>query len=120
MAGFRLTEPAERDIADLLDWSGEVFGLAARQRYEALVAAALRDIARDWQRVGSVRRDDLGAGWRIYHLRHSRQRARARRGLVKSPRHILVYRLAANDVVTVLRVLHDSMDLARHLDASPQ
>lgn len=101
----------------MLDWSGRTFGPAARQRYEALVAAALSDIAHDWRRAGSVKRDDLGAGWRIYHLRNSRQRARKAAGIVQSPRHVLVYRLATGDIVIVLRILHDSMDLPRHLDA---
>jgi antitoxin ParD1/3/4 len=73
MAGLRLTEPTERDIVGLLDWTAVTFGPAARRRYEALVAAALSDLAHDWQRVGSVKRDDLGAGCCIYHLRHSRQ-----------------------------------------------
>jgi plasmid stabilization system protein ParE len=40
MAGLRLTEPAERDIAGLLDWTAVTFGPAARRRYEALVAAS--------------------------------------------------------------------------------
>ena len=92
MAGLRLTEPAERDIAGLLDWTAVTFGPAARRRYEALVAASLSDLAHDWQRVGSVKRDDLGAGCCIYHLRHSRQRARTETGTVGAPRHIVVYR----------------------------
>lgn len=119
MAGLRLTGPAEHDITELLDWSEATFGLAARRRYEALVAATLSDLAEDWQRIGSVRRDDLGIGCRVYHLRHSRRRARTEAGLVQSPRHIAVYRLAASDTVVILRVLHESMDLTRHLDAPP-
>jgi len=103
-----------------LDWSGATFGLAARPRYKALVLAALSDIVQDWQRIGSVKRDDLGVGWRVYHLRHSRRRASTRSHMVQSPRHIIVYRLTDSDTVTVLRVLHESMDLARHLDAAPQ
>ena len=116
MAGLRLTEPAEHDIAELLDWSRENFGMAARRRYEVLVAAALSDLAHDWQRLGSVKRDDLGAGWRLYHLRHSRERARTDDGIVQTPRHILVYRMANSDIVTILRVLHESMEPTRHLD----
>jgi toxin ParE1/3/4 len=118
MAGLRLTEPAERDIADLLDWSEETFGLAARRRYEALVAAALSDLVQDWRRSGSVKRDDLCAGWRLYHIRHSRERARTPDGIVHSPRHVVAYRLEDGDTVIVLRVLHGSMDLDRHLDAA--
>jgi plasmid stabilization system protein ParE len=31
-----------------------------------------------------------------------------------------VYRLVPGDIVVILRVLHDSMDLLRHLDAPPE
>jgi toxin ParE1/3/4 len=36
-------------------------------------------------------------------------------GRVKTPRHFLVYRLATPECIEVGRVLHDSMDLTRHL-----
>ncbi len=62
MASLRLTGPAASDIAELLEWSEETFGTPARRRYEALIAAALKDVAQDWQRAGSVRRDDLKTG----------------------------------------------------------
>ncbi len=52
---IRLTGPAASDIAELLEWSEETFGTQARRRYEALIAAALKDVAQDWQRAGSVR-----------------------------------------------------------------
>jgi toxin ParE1/3/4 len=120
MPAIRLTGPAASDIAALLEWSEETFGTTARRRYEALIATALKDIAQDWQRAGSVRRDDLRTGCRAYHLRHSRNRARVRGGVVQSPRHILAYRLVPGDIVVVLRVLHGSMDLSRHLDAPPE
>jgi toxin ParE1/3/4 len=120
MASLRLTGPAASDIAELLQWSEEIFGTPARRRYEALIATALKDIAQDWQRAGSVRRDDLKTGCLTYHLRHSRSRAKVGGGVVQSPRHILVYRLAPGDIVVILRVLHDSMDLPRYLDAAPE
>jgi len=119
MAGFRLTGPAEHDIAESLDWSETTFGYAARRRYETLIATALSDIALNWRCRGSVARDDLGMGLRVFHLRHRRRRVAKGAGLVRSPRHLLVYRASISDTVIVLRVLHDSMDLARHLDAPP-
>ena len=120
MASIRLTGPAASDIAELLEWSEETFGTLARRRYEALIATALKDIAQDWQRAGSVRRDDLKTGCRAFHLRHSRSRAKVGGGVVQSPRHILVYRLVPGDIVVILRVLHESMDPPRHLDAPPE
>lgn len=119
MAGFRLTGPAEHDIAELLDWSETTFGYAASRRYEVLIATALRDITLNWRCTGSVTRDDLGMGWRVYHLRHSRRRVARGTGHVQAPRHVLVYRLSNSHTVIVLCVLDDSMDLGRHLDARP-
>lgn len=77
MLRLRLTHPARRDIADLLDWSAEHFGAAGRRRYEALLEAALRDIAADPGRPGSREEPQLGPDLRIYHIRLSRDRARA-------------------------------------------
>jgi toxin ParE1/3/4 len=115
MLRIRLTLPARRDIADLLDWSAEHFGPAGRRRYEALLETALRDIAADPARTGSREETQLGPGLRIYHLRLSRDRAKAKFGIVRSPRHILLYRSQPKEnVVSVLRVLHDAMDLVRH------
>jgi toxin ParE1/3/4 len=67
-----------------------------------------------------VRRDDFKTGCLAYHLRRSRSRAKVGGRVVQSPRHILVYRLVPGDIVVILRVLHDSMDLPRHLDAPPE
>jgi toxin ParE1/3/4 len=116
MLRIRLTLPARRDIADLLDWSAEHFGPAGRRRYEALLETALRDIAANPARSGSREETQLGPGLRIYHLRLSRDRAKAKFGVVRTTRHILLYRCQPKEnVVTVLRVLHDAMDLVRHV-----
>lgn len=79
----------------------------------------MQDIAADAHRVGTMERVILGRPVRLYHLRHARNRARSDVGVVQSPRHLLVYRLALDGTVVILRVLHDSMDLVRHLDAPP-
>jgi toxin ParE1/3/4 len=52
------------------------------------------------------------------HLHHSRERARSEDGIVQAPRRILVCRFASSNTVIVLRVLHESMELDRHLDAA--
>jgi plasmid stabilization system protein ParE len=38
-------------------------------------------------------------------------------GRVGAPRHMLVYRTIPPETVVILRVLHDSMDMVRHLPA---
>ena len=82
---------AQADIADILDRSAEDFGFAGRRRYEALIAAALEEIRVDPTRSSSRDRPELGAGTRTYHLRRSRERTRTVEGIVRSPRHPLIY-----------------------------
>jgi toxin ParE1/3/4 len=109
-----LAPAARRDIREALKWSEEKFGSRAAQRYRALLKQALRDIAADPERPGSTERPELSSGARTYHLRFSRDRARAT-GAVKNPRHFLLYRRSDGGVIEVARVLHDARDLERHL-----
>jgi toxin ParE1/3/4 len=110
-----VTTPAERDLQDIFRWSEAEFGILAADRYEALIAQALADIAEDPVRPGAKQRDELFAGIYTYHLVFSREHVSE--GRVKSPRHFLVYRIV-EDRIEVLRVLHDSRDLDRHIPRS--
>ncbi|MFN7093656.1 MAG: type II toxin-antitoxin system RelE/ParE family toxin [Allorhizobium sp.] len=93
----------------------EEFGSDARLRYEWLLVTALRDLAADPHRNGTVPRVDIAPEVRSYHLRHSRDRARHETGIVRRPRHLILFRLLPPEIVGVGRILHDSMDLQRHL-----
>ena len=115
MVHYRLPASAQADVVDILAWTQEQFGEAARQRYERLIVAALRDVAAQADSPGSIERPELGAGVRSWHLRLSRGRVDAAGGVVRRPRHFLIYRVEPGRLV-VARVLHDAMDLARHLD----
>jgi toxin ParE1/3/4 len=109
-----VTGPARRDIAAIIRWSFSEFGEAAAHRYEALILQALRDLASDPERPGSKERPEIMApGTRTYHLSLSRSRMAGKR--VKAPRHFLFYRSIAPGVIEIVRVLHDSRDLAQHL-----
>ena len=114
MSSFHLSEEAARDLDHILEWSQEQFGDAARERYEALLTAGLMDVVTSPERLGSRTRPELGEGVRTWHLSISRGRTGATP--VHEPRHFLVYRFNG-DVVEIGRVLHDSMDLARHVDS---
>lgn len=116
MARYRLSAAAQTDIIGILAWTHEHFGEAARERYEALLVAALRDVSFQPERPGSLERPELGEGVRSWHLQLSRERARTGTGVVRRPRHFLIYR-AESDMIVVARVLHDAMELARHLDS---
>ena len=115
MFRYRLSQAALGDVLDILAWTHERFGEAARLRYERLIVAALRDVASQPDRPGSLARPELGADVRSWHLRLSREHTKPGVGIVHRPRHFLVYRLQPG-LVVVGRVLHDAMEMAGHLD----
>ncbi len=110
-----LAPAAEADLADILAWSAEAFGDAARRRYAALIVQAIEDLTADPARVGVETRPEIAAGVQTYHLAHFRNRVAPAAGRVITPRHFLIFRLRRDSAVEIVRVLHDSMDLARHL-----
>jgi toxin ParE1/3/4 len=115
MIRFRLSDAAQADVIDILAWTHEQFGESARLRYESLIVAAFRDLATQPDRPGSIERPELGAGVRSWHLRLSRHRLGADVGTVRRPRHFVIYRVEPALLVDG-RVLHDAMELERHLD----
>jgi len=115
MTRFVLSPAAVHDIEEILVWSHEQFGEQARLRYEALLIQGIQDIANDPQRAGSHARPEIADSIRTYHLRHSRDHVGASTGRVGHPRHFLLFRVQTNGQVEIARVLHDSMDLQRHL-----
>lgn len=114
MPRYRLTHAAQADIISILAWSHEQFGEEARKRYEALIATAIRDAAACGGTAERVPRPELGDGMFAWHLAQSRTRSPG--GTVRRPRHFLICRLDG-DVLVVGRVLHDAMELRRHLDS---
>ena len=98
----------------ILAYTNQEFGSDARRRYEALITAGLQDIAAQPDRPESIGVSVLGSDTRSYHLRHSRARARIAAGIVRQPRHFLLYRWHPPGPVVVGRILHDQMDIKRH------
>jgi toxin ParE1/3/4 len=115
MAGYRLTHAARADIISILAWCHEQFAEEARKRYEALITTAIRDAASRIEHVGHTPRPELGDGVFSWHL--SRSRTRSPGGHVRRPRHLLVCR-RDGDTPVIGRVLHDAMELRRHVDPS--
>jgi len=115
MLRYRLSDAAQEDVVNILGWTHEQFDEAARQRYEGLIVAALRDVATQPGRPGSIARTELGVGVRSWHLRLSRAHAATGADVVRRPRHFLIYRVESA-LVVVGRLLHDSMELAQHMD----
>ena len=66
MAKYRISHDAQADIVDILRFTHNRFGDAARRRYQALIGAALEAVATDPQQVGSISREELGS-WPAQH-----------------------------------------------------
>lgn len=110
MSGWtaRLAEKAAQDVENILDWTYRHFGSQQMQVYAGVIGDALAALIEDPRLVDLRWRPDLGDGVAVLHV--------AREG--RKGRHLLVFRVHDQDrVVEVLRVLHDSMDLQRHLDS---
>ena len=103
MLELRLSEAAGNDIRAILAASKRDFGHQAFLRYDALLNAALDAIRIDPRRAGVKERPEIGPG------------------RVKLPRHPLVFSIVEPGLVIVGRVIHDAMELARHvpLELSP-
>ncbi len=114
-SGFilNITAPARRDITAIDRYTQKNFGEAAADRYDMLIRQALRDIRDEPTRPGVRGRPNiLHPDFRLYHLSSSRDRVKGHP--VKEPRHFIVFRERAG-VIEILRILHDSRDLAQHL-----
>ncbi len=75
-----------------------------------LISRAIKEIGSAPLRPGSNPEDEISPGVRTYHIRLSRDRARSTLGIVRNPRHVLVYRVH-EELVELLRVVHDAQDL---------
>jgi toxin ParE1/3/4 len=115
MARFRLSGPAQADVASIQATSLQRWGPDGRARYAALLFAALRTIAKDPKPPTSRDRAELVPGVRSLHLRHVRQK----RG-VKTPVHVVYYREIRAGLIEIVRVLHERMEPSRHLGDAEQ
>lgn len=110
---IRISEAADRDLGDCLNWSQANFEYEAAVRYAKLIEQAVSDLAEHPDRPGTRFRSEFG--YFFYHLRNSRERAQTEFGAVKTPRHFVVYR-ADDSILEIVRILHESMDFEIHLD----
>lgn len=104
----RLAAQAELDFSDIVAWTFENFGARQAETYAETLALAIAALHDGPELVGGKARDDIEPGICILHV--------ARRG--RSGRHFVVFRETQNQCIDVLRLLHDSMDLARHIPAA--
>lgn len=88
MGKYRLTHVAQADIAAILAWSRERFGAEASQRYETLIATAIRDAAQRGDEVARRLRPELGDGVFSWHLAQSSTRSPGETVAMELQRHL--------------------------------
>jgi len=103
----RLTAAAEADYRQILHWTLENFGRVQARTYADTLSAALKALSTGPAIPGVKERTGIGANIRTLHVARE-----CRKG-----RHFVVFRVGnlKGRVIDVLRLLHDSMDLGRHL-----
>ena len=105
----RLGAVAEVDFANILKWTTETFGARQSRVYRDTIVQAIGELTDGPNVAGSRARDEIMAGLRTLHV--------ARRGHRGS--HFLMYRAASSGTIEIVRILHDRMDLQRHVRSAP-
>jgi toxin ParE1/3/4 len=104
---LRVAASAEEDFKAIVRWSNLQFGERQARVYASTISLALEALNGGPAVSGVKARDDIAKGIRTLHVaRHGR------RG-----RHFVVFRVADEErrILEVLRLLHDAMDLPRHV-----
>jgi toxin ParE1/3/4 len=103
----RVSAAADHDFLAVLQWTREHFGSRQVTIYQRTLVLALAALADGGPYLPDSRdRDDVRKGLRTLHM--------ARKG--RRGRHFILYRTKEPDVIEVLRILHDSMDVSRHIE----
>lgn len=104
----RLGATAQADYQDILQWTVDQFGIDQARTYAETLTVALEDLCAGPDILGVMARDEIGPKHYTLHV--------ARKG--RKGRHFVLFQVgqaAEENVIDVLRILHDSMDLQRHL-----
>jgi|CXWL01.1.fsa_nt_gi toxin ParE1/3/4 len=110
MRRHRVAERARGEIQSALKTSSRNFGPRARRDYKALINRAVALLCEDPKRPGVQQREGMQENVFLFHLRNARTRGQA----PKQARHFIVFTFD-DASLTILRVLHDSMDVEQHM-----
>ena len=101
----RLGAEAEKDFVRILKYTADTFGERQAAIYQTTLIDALMALHSGPDVPGSAARDEILSGLRSLHVARHGQRGR----------HFIMYRALDGRVIEVIRILHDAMDLARHI-----
>lgn len=99
---------ADIDVKNIVRWTAAQFGRVQARAYFKIIDATLQDLHAGPDIIGSKPLGDFAPGVHTLHV--------ARKG--RAGRHFVVFRahsVQGDNAIDVLRILHDSMDLQRHL-----
>lgn len=105
---MRLSAAAASDYSAIVRWTLEQFGTEQARTYAELLDGALGELHAGPNTPGARPRLDLPEGFFALHASRGRRKTR----------HFIVFRYsreADEKYMEVVRILHDSMDLQRHL-----
>jgi toxin ParE1/3/4 len=101
---WKIRISAAADYDEILRWTSAEFGSVQATSYGGLLAAAVARLEGGPSTAGVKQRDEIGAGICTIHV--------GRRA-----RHFILFRVGSETerAIDVPRILHDAMDLARHV-----
>lgn len=100
MAHFHLTQAAKADLKAIGRHTEQRWGRTQRNHYLTMLDRCFQELAAEPLRGRDC--SDIRDGYRQYH----------------AGRHVIFYRQLGTDRIEIVRVLHDRMDLERHLSDS--
>lgn len=107
----RLTASAEADFREILRWTLAQFGEAQARAYAETLSAALESLTAGPSITGARERHEIANGLCTLHVARKERKGR----------HFVMFRIGhehGREVIEVLRLLHDAMDLARHVPST--
>ena len=112
MSRYRLSHAADQDIESILRETTRTFGASQRNRYAEIIRIGIEMIAAEPDRPGSRKRSDLHPEIRSFHL----DLAAGRIGAAAHHIYYVKQEIAEGEEgIVILRILHERMDVQRHI-----
>lgn len=113
MAKLRISEKAELDIAGITRNSLINWGIDFTTNYLALIDNAFEILRNNLQKYDFRRVVRNSDQLRVLYLSSIKQTDQYKR--IKQPVHCIYYRIDSSGNIEIVRILHQNMDIKRHL-----